>query len=89
MAGANNGFGDLRKMTKKKLNIGLVGAIELSSREGAPGARAYDGFVDCFKKGLLIRVTGDVIALSPPLIVDKEQIDTIVSIIGDAIKRAA
>lgn len=70
-------------------NLGLVGAIELSSRKDAPGARAYDVFVDCFKKGLLIRVTGDVIALSPPLIVEKEQIDTIVSIIGDAIKRAA
>lgn len=70
-------------------NLGLVGAIELSSREGAIGARAYDVFVDCFKKGLLIRVTGDVIALSPPLIVEKEQIDTIVSMIGDALKRAA
>jgi len=70
-------------------NLGLVGAIELSSREGAVGARAYDVFVDCFKNGLLIRVTGDVIALSPPLIVEKEQIDTIVSMIGDALKRAA
>ncbi|MDT6939185.1 aspartate aminotransferase family protein [Brucella pseudogrignonensis] len=70
-------------------NLGLVGAIELSSREGAIGARAYDVFTDCFKKGLLIRVTGDVIALSPPLIVEKEQIDTIVSMIGDALKRAA
>lgn len=70
-------------------NLGLVGAIELSSREGAPGARAYDIFVDCFKKGLLIRVTGDVIALSPPLIIEKEQIDTIVSVLGDALKRAA
>jgi len=70
-------------------NLGLVGAIELSSREGAVGARAYDIFTDCFKKGLLIRVTGDVIALSPPLIVEKEQIDTIVSVIGDALKRAA
>ena len=70
-------------------NLGLVGAIELSSRKDAPGARAYDVFVDCVKKGLLIRVTGDVIALSPPLIVEKEQIDTIVSVIGDAIKRAA
>ena len=70
-------------------NLGLVGAIELSSRKDTPGARAYDVFVDCFKKGLLIRVTGDVIALSPPLIVEKEQIDTIVSVLGDAIKRAA
>jgi beta-alanine--pyruvate transaminase len=70
-------------------NLGLVGAIELAPRDGAPGARAYDVFVDCFNKGLLIRVTGDVIALSPPLIIEKEQIDTLVSIIGDAIKRAA
>jgi len=70
-------------------NLGLVGAIELSSRKDAPGARAYDVFVECFKKGLLIRVTGDVIALSPPLIVEKEQIDTIVSVIRDALKRAA
>lgn len=70
-------------------NLGLVGAIELSPRDGAPGTRAYDVFVDCFQKGLLIRVTGDVIALSPPLIVEKEQIDTIISILGDALKRAA
>ncbi|WP_137135646.1 aspartate aminotransferase family protein [Rhizobium sp. FKY42] len=70
-------------------NLGLVGAIELNPREGAPGTRAYDVFVDCFKKGLLIRVTGDVIALSPPLIIEKEQIETIVSMIGDALKRVA
>ncbi|MBB3319299.1 MULTISPECIES: aspartate aminotransferase family protein [unclassified Rhizobium] len=70
-------------------NLGLVGAIELAPRNGAPGTRAYDVFVDCFNKGLLIRVTGDIIALSPPLIVEKEQIGTIVSVIGDALKRAA
>lgn len=70
-------------------NLGLVGAIELKSRDGAPGTRAYDVFVDCFKKGLLIRVTGDVIALSPPLIIETHQIETIVSMIGDALKRVA
>jgi beta-alanine--pyruvate transaminase len=70
-------------------NLGLVGAIELAPRDGAPGTRAYDVFVDCFNKGLLIRVTGDIIALSPPLIVEREQIGTIVSIIGDALKRVA
>ncbi|MDP9835758.1 beta-alanine--pyruvate transaminase [Neorhizobium huautlense] len=70
-------------------NLGLVGAIELAPRENAPGTRAYDVFVDCFHKGLLIRVTGDIIALSPPLIVEREQIGTIVSMIGDALKRAA
>jgi beta-alanine--pyruvate transaminase len=70
-------------------NLGLVGAVELASREGAPGARAYDVFVDCFQKGLLIRVTGDIIALSPPLIIERGEIGTIVSMLGDALKRAA
>ncbi|MBY3235306.1 aspartate aminotransferase family protein [Rhizobium laguerreae] len=70
-------------------NLGLVGAVELAPRNGAPGTRAYDIFVDCFEKGLLIRVTGDIIALSPPLIIEKTQIDTIVSILSDALMRAA
>ncbi|MCB8876294.1 aspartate aminotransferase family protein [Acidisoma silvae] len=70
-------------------NLGLVGAIELAPRAGAPGARAYDVFVDCFNKGLLIRVTGDIIALSPPLIIERAEIATLVSILGDALKRAA
>lgn len=70
-------------------NLGLVGAIELTPRDGAPGTRAYDVFVDCFKKGLLVRVTGDIIALSPPLIIEESQISDIVSVIGDALHRAA
>lgn len=69
--------------------LGLIAGIELGSREGAPGARAYEIFVDCLAKGLLIRVTGDVIALSPPLIIEEGQIDRIVSTLGDAIERAA
>lgn len=64
--------------------IGLVAGIELQPRSGAPGARAYDVFVDCFRRGLLIRVTGDIIALSPPLIVETAQIDWMVSTLADA-----
>ena len=53
-------------------NFGLIGAIELSPRDGKPGARAYDVFTKCFHdKDLLIRTTGDVIALSPPLILEQ------------------
>ena len=63
-------------------NLGLVAAIELSSRSGAPGSRATQVFRRCFDEGLLIRVTGDIIALSPPLIVEKEQIDRIFTQIG-------
>jgi beta-alanine--pyruvate transaminase len=69
--------------------IGLVAGIELASRDGAPGARAYDVFVDCFERGLLIRVTGDIIALSPPLIIDPSEIQATVSMIGDALNRVA
>src|SRR3546814_9175622 len=68
--------------------IGLVAGIELGSRKGAVGARAYDVFVACFEKGLLIRVTGDIIALSPPLIVERAQIDTMVSALRDALARS-
>jgi beta-alanine--pyruvate transaminase len=56
-------------------NIGLVAGIELAPISEKPGARAYDCFVRCFEQGLLIRVTGDIIALSPPLIIEKSQID--------------
>ena len=61
-------------------NIGLIGAIELAPRAGAPGTRAFDAFVRAFhEEDLLIRVTGDIIALSPPLIMQPGQIDEIVS----------
>ena len=68
-------------------NIGLVGAVEVASRDGAVGARAYDLFVQCFEEGLLVRQTGDTIALSPPLIIDKTQIDQMIDIIGTVLKR--
>lgn len=66
-------------------NLGLVGAIELMPRPEAAGTRAYDVFVDCLRRGLLVRVSGDVIAVSPPLIVEPEQINEIFSIIADAL----
>jgi beta-alanine--pyruvate transaminase len=71
-------------------NVGLVGAIELAPRPGAPGTRAYDVFARAFHEGhLLTRVTGDVIALSPPLIVEKDHIDRIVNVLADTIRATA
>jgi beta-alanine--pyruvate transaminase len=69
--------------------IGLMAGIELAPRAGAPGSRAYDLFVDCFETGLLIRVTGDIVALSPPLIVEASQIELMVSMLSDALRRVA
>jgi beta-alanine--pyruvate transaminase len=58
-------------------NLGLVAGIELAPREGKPGARAMEAFHRAFDAGLLIRVTGDIIALSPPLMITAAQIETI------------
>jgi beta-alanine--pyruvate transaminase len=71
-------------------NLGLVGAVELAPRDGKPGARGLDAMVDCFaNENLLIRVTGDIIALSPPLIIEREQIDQTVERLGRALRRVA
>ncbi len=59
-------------------NLGLIGGIELEPRRGAPTYRALETYRACFDDGLLIRVTGDIIALSPPLIIEVSQIDQIV-----------
>jgi beta-alanine--pyruvate transaminase len=67
-------------------NIGLVGAIELSPIEGQPTKRAFSAFVKAFEAGVLIRTTGDIIALSPPLIVEKSHIDTIVETLRGILK---
>jgi beta-alanine--pyruvate transaminase len=70
-------------------NIGLVGAVELQPREGKPGARAFDLFLDCLAQGVLVRVAGETIALSPPLIVSTEQIDEIVAAMAAGLDRLA
>ena len=70
-------------------NLGLVAGIELSSIPGKVGARAYDVFVRAFKKGLLVRTTGDIIALSPPLIIEKAQVGEIANKLSEAISEAA
>lgn len=68
-------------------NLGLVCGIELESVPGKVGARAFDAFLKCFwEKGVLIRTTGDIIALSPPLIIEKSHIDQLFASIGDVLK---
>ena len=68
-------------------NMGMVAGIELESRPGRPGERAFKTFLKCYEKGVLIRTTGDIIALSPPLIISKQQIDELVGILGNALPR--
>jgi beta-alanine--pyruvate transaminase len=67
-------------------NYGMMAGIELEPRPGKPGARAFEVFLRCFEKGVLIRVTGDIIALSPPLIIEKAQIDQLADTIASVLK---
>ena len=67
-------------------NIGLVGSIELAPIAGQPGKRAFDAFLACWERGVLIRTTGDTIALSPPLIIENQHIDQIVGTVADVLK---
>lgn len=71
-------------------NLGLVCGIELEAQSGKTTTRAFDVFEKCFwEKNLLIRTTGDIIALSPPLIINKEQIDSLFGRIAEAIREQA
>jgi beta-alanine--pyruvate transaminase len=67
-------------------NMGLIGAVELEPIAGAPTKRAFQAFLDAYDKGILIRTTGDIIAMSPPLIIDAAQIDELIGTLGDVLK---
>lgn len=67
-------------------NFGLIGAVELQTRPGSPGARAFEVFLSCYENGVLVRSAGDSIVLSPPLIISEAQIDELFSAIRAAIR---
>lgn len=67
-------------------NLGLVAGIELEPRPQRPGSRAYEVFLRCLERGVLIRYTGDTLALSPPLIVEPAQIEQIFGTVAEALR---
>jgi beta-alanine--pyruvate transaminase len=67
-------------------NVGLIAAIELAPRPGAPGARGLEAHVRAFEKGAYIRVAADIIALAPPLIIGKGEIDQLFGVVRDVLK---
>ena len=70
-------------------NLGMVAGIEMAGRPGKPTQRAGAVLQRCFDAGVLVRTTGDIVALSPPLIVERHQVDRIVETLGDAIRAEA
>ncbi len=67
-------------------NIGLIAAIELAARPGAVGARGFEAHLKGFELGAYLRVSGDIIALAPPLIIQKSEIDALFQIVTEVIK---
>jgi len=67
-------------------NYGLILGLELESIPGKVGARAFEAYTKCFDRGLLIRQTGDILALSPPLIIERPQIDQIFSTVAEVLQ---
>jgi beta-alanine--pyruvate transaminase len=70
-------------------NIGLVAGIELDSFPGKIGARAFATYLKCYEMGVLVRYTGEIIAISPPLTIEKHEIDRIFSCIAEALTSLA
>ncbi len=70
-------------------NLGLLAGIELEPLPGKPGTRGFQTFLRCYEMGVLVRAAGDNIALSPPLIIEKQHIDQLFEVLGEAIKQLA
>jgi beta-alanine--pyruvate transaminase len=70
-------------------NCGLIGGVELEPRPGKPGARAFEVFIKCFERGVMVRQTGDIIALSPPLIIEPNEIAQLVEVLSGVIREVA
>jgi len=70
-------------------NIGLIAAIELAPRAGAPGARGFEAHLKAFEQGAYIRTTGDILAFSPPLIIQKSEIDQLFGTAREVLKTVA
>ena len=67
-------------------NLGLIGAVELEPIAGQPTKRAFSAFLEAYERGIMIRTTGDIIAMSPPLIISEAQIDELIGTLRDVLK---
>jgi beta-alanine--pyruvate transaminase len=70
-------------------NLGLIGAVELASRPGAAGARAFEAFEKCWEKGVFVRPVGDALAFCPPLIAEKKHLDEMFGVVAEVLKTLA
>ena len=67
-------------------NLGLIGAVELAPRPGAPGERGYEAFEKCWDRGVYVRPIGDALAFCPPLIAEKKHLDQMFETVAEVLK---
>ncbi|MEN9238402.1 MAG: aminotransferase class III-fold pyridoxal phosphate-dependent enzyme, partial [Thermostichus sp. DG_1_6_bins_120] len=67
-------------------NLGLVAAVELAGIPAQPTARAFEAFLRCYERGVLIRTTGDTLALSPPLVIEETQIEKLITTLKQVLR---
>jgi len=70
-------------------NLGLIGAVELAPRPGAPGERGYETFEKCWDKGVFVRPVGDSVAFCPPLIVQKKHLDQMFGTVAEVLREGS
>lgn len=66
-------------------NYGLAGGLQIESYPGEPARRPHEIAMKCWEKGFYVRYGGDTIQLGLPFIVEPEEIDRVISAVGDAI----
>lgn len=66
-------------------NLGMMAGIELAPREGAPLARGFDTFMEAYRRGVFMRINGEIFAIAPPLILEKSHIDQIVDVLRQSL----
>ena len=80
-----SGYQSAASLTTAAIRLGLIGAIELEPIAGEPTKRAFSAFLKAYEKGILIRTTGDIIAMSPPLIISKAEIDRLIGTLKEVL----
>ena len=83
-----HGYQDLPHVVDTR-NLGLIGAVELAPRAGAPGARAQEVHAKAWERGVFVRAIGEAIAFCPPLMIDKDQLDQVFGVVGEVLREVA
>ena len=70
-------------------NYGLAAGLTIDAVPGEPAKRPFEIAIKCLANGVYVRYGGDTIQLAPPFIIEKAEIDRLVSVLGEALTATA